>query len=207
MKFKVNQIKKNEKLTRSIHRHFLERKKKKKERRKESIQIIQLNHSEQSNLFEIRYYLGFRRLASFRPNNLLNIRAQHQLKAASRNSPLIHLPACLIIVLAKGGPWPKMSLGMRKNREGKKYGPRSDYFLTLINCLLPELITFRDEVDWFSRELEGNFHTFNDISSWFIDLIQKMDLLFSCTLKERCSELFRNILNCSFFSYLHVYFC
>lgn len=67
--------------------------------------------------------------------------------------------------LGKGWSMAENVLGMRKNREGKKYGPRSDYFLTLINCLLPELITFRDEVDWFSRELEGNFHTFNDISS------------------------------------------
>lgn len=70
-------------------------------KKKQEADYTALNHSGQSNLFEIRYYLGF---ATRAPSALTTylIFERRQLKAASRNSPLIRLPACLIIVPAKG---------------------------------------------------------------------------------------------------------
>ena len=83
------------------------KKKKKETKKKHAADYTALNHSERGNLspkYGITLVLPL--LGFFHPNNLLNIRAA-SIKSRvpsppSRNSPLIRLAACLIIVLAKG---------------------------------------------------------------------------------------------------------
>lgn len=97
------------------------------------------------------------RAASARTTYLIFER--RQLNAAPRNSPLIRLPVCLIIAgPSREGKKGEPSAILGENSGGKRSGkgspreeeraarkrravPRRDCFLTLIHCLLLELIT------------------------------------------------------------------